>query len=123
MHFFCFKKKKDSVLRKQIPFFFRAATDYFFFSLNSLILKLLDEKGKVRHFHELLSSLPKNGLTDAWERVCNLLYFITFGHLDEINIVVVTRKWEFNLNTDPNTSLNVKGEEEKTLSRTCVRVR
>lgn len=39
--------------------------------LNSLILKLLDEKGKVRHLHELLSSLPKSDLMDAQEWVCS----------------------------------------------------
>lgn len=54
--------KKDSVLRKQ--YLFLQGCDRFSF-LNSLILKLLDEKGKVRHFHELLSSLPKNDLMDA----------------------------------------------------------
>lgn len=44
-------------------FFFRAATGWLF--LNSLILKLLDEKGKVRHLHALLPSLPQSDLTAA----------------------------------------------------------
>lgn len=55
--------------KKRTPFFgnkylFLQGCDRFFF-LNSLILKLLDEKGKVRHFHKLLSSLPKSDLRDA----------------------------------------------------------
>lgn len=54
--------KKDSIFQKQIPF--SSGLRQIFF-LNSLILKLLDEKGKVRHFHKLLSSLPKSDLMDA----------------------------------------------------------
>lgn len=76
-----FFKKKDSALQKQRTFFFRAATDVSF--LNSLILKLLDEKGKVRHLHELLSSLPKSDLMDAQEK--SLLFWTSSHSLISMN--------------------------------------
>lgn len=53
---------KDSALRKQRGLFFLFSSglrQIFFFFLNSLILKLLDEKGKSKTLHELLPSLPK----------------------------------------------------------------
>lgn len=55
--------------KKGTPFFgnkylFLQGCNRFSF-LNSLILKLLDGKGNVRHFHELLPSLPKSDLMDA----------------------------------------------------------
>lgn len=72
--------KRDSALQKQRTFFFRAATDLS--CLNSFILKLLDEKGKIRHLHELLPSLPK---VTSWTLRSEfaLLDFSTLAQLDE----------------------------------------
>lgn len=77
---------------------------------------------KVRHFTNYCQAYQKSDLLDhARERACHLQNFVTFGHLHEINIVRGTSKWELRFNTDPNTSLNVKGEEEEALSHSPAR--